>query len=103
MFPAILSIFAALLPHLTDIVSSGETMFNDIAHGEGGVAKVQKVSNDLAALSAKAAGVAATVQAATAAANGGTAAVLAPAPAPLTADEQAQLASLQARAAATAA
>ncbi|HUZ71601.1 MAG TPA: hypothetical protein VMU87_01335 [Stellaceae bacterium] len=83
MLATILSFFGLLTQHLPDVIASGETMWNDIAHGEGGIVKVEKAASDLATIAAQAAGVAATARASVTAQNGGTAPVTAqPAGAP---------------------
>jgi hypothetical protein len=59
MPPALITIFAALVVHLPDLVAEGENVFNTIAKGEGGAAKVASAASALSALAATAGTVAA--------------------------------------------
>ena len=56
---ALVAIFAALIPHLPDLVLEAETLFNDVATGDGGAEKVAKAATALSALAATAGTVAA--------------------------------------------
>ena len=55
------AIFLGLFSH-PDLVTECEKFFNDVAHGEGGIAKVEKAASDLGALSQTALGIAAAAK-----------------------------------------
>lgn len=54
-------IFAQILPHLPELEIEAETLFNAIAHGEGGTEKIGKVAASLGKLAETAGGIAVAV------------------------------------------
>lgn len=46
----LIALFLSILPHLPDLETELVAEFNNIAHGEGGAAKVQKVAAGAAVL-----------------------------------------------------
>lgn len=50
MNPGLLTLIMTLVTHAPAATTEAVKMYSDIAHGEGGLAKVQKAANDFAAL-----------------------------------------------------